>query len=114
MTAAVNLLAGDVGGTKTSLAILSPERGVREPLAMRTVRSADYADLESAVETFLRDTGLTAARAAIGVAGPVVDGVTAATNLPWQVSIAGFETDWALTPFICSTISKRWPMPFLR
>lgn len=101
----MNLLAGDVGGTKTSLAVYRPEGptceplAARQPLAARTVRSADYADLESAVEAFLRDAGLGVTQAAIGVAGPVVDGVTTATNLPWQVSIVGFRQRLGLDAF---------------
>ncbi len=95
----MNLLAGDVGGTKTSLAIYALGREVHDPLAMRTVRSADYPDLESAVLAFLADTGLRVSRASIGVAGPVVDGVTTATNLPWQVSIAGFQQRLGLESF---------------
>ncbi|MEN6478788.1 MAG: glucokinase [Anaerolineales bacterium] len=95
----MNLLAGDVGGTKTSLAIYALGRGVHDPLAVRTVRSADYPDLESAVLAFLADTGLRVSRASIGVAGPVVDGVTTATNLPWQVSIAGFQQRLGLESF---------------
>lgn len=93
------LLAGDVGGTKTSLAILSPEQGLRSPLAIRTVRSADYPDLESVAESFLADTGYRVAAASIGVAGPVVDGVTTATNLPWQVSVEGFRQRLRLEQF---------------
>ena len=39
------LLAGDVGGTKVDLAVVSRERGARQPLAKRRYASASYASL---------------------------------------------------------------------
>ena len=36
------LLAGDIGGTKTALAIYSRERGPREPLTRQTSSSREY------------------------------------------------------------------------
>ncbi len=93
------ILAGDVGGTKTSLAILSPERGPRNPVVRRSVRSLDYADLESAVEAFLQDTGHRIAVACVGAAGPLVDGVRAITNLPWRISSEGFRQRLGLDAF---------------
>jgi glucokinase len=83
------LLAGDIGGTKTSLAIISPEVGARAPLAEGTFPSAKYAGLEEPVQEFLADArtrvdgDLIIKRATFGVAGPVVNGKAQITNLPW-------------------------------
>lgn len=77
------LLAGDVGGTKTSLAIYSPEEGPAAPHASATLHSADYPSLETLVQDFLQGTNLTVDRASFGVAGPVVAGTAKITNLPW-------------------------------
>jgi glucokinase len=77
------LLAGDVGGTKTSVAIFSPEAGPRAPLAERVVPSAGYPSLEALLGEFLAQTGLPVRYACLGVAGPVVDGRATGTNLPW-------------------------------
>jgi glucokinase len=77
------LLAGDVGGTKTSLAIYSAEAGLAAPHASATLHSADYPSLEALVQDFLKGTDLTVDRASFGVAGPVVDGTAKITNLPW-------------------------------
>jgi len=79
------LLAGDIGGTKTNLALFSPEEGII-PLAQATFKSADYADLRSVIAQFLADTGSSIDNAVFGVAGPVVRGQAEATNLPWVVS----------------------------
>ncbi|MEO6776623.1 MAG: glucokinase [Kofleriaceae bacterium] len=74
------ILAGDIGGTKTTLA-LCDDRGtvVREA----TVPSGDWASLENIVDHFAPGP-VTAA--CFGVAGPVVDGVAKITNLPWTIA----------------------------
>lgn len=79
------LLAGDIGGTKTALAIFSAEAGPRRPLVRASFPSGDYTSLEAIVQTFLADTNLQMARASIGVAGPVIEGRVQVTNLPWLV-----------------------------
>jgi len=85
------LLAGDIGGTKTHLALISPEAGPRAPLAEATFLSARYPSLEAVVCEFLthRETSeqqlKQLERASFGVAGPVIAGRVTATNLPWVV-----------------------------
>ena len=77
------LLAGDIGGTKTNLAVFSPEDGPRAPLAEATFPSADYPSLEALVREFLSQVSLSVERASFGVAGPVVASRATITNLPW-------------------------------
>ena len=77
------LLAGDIGGTKTNLAVFSPEASVRAPVAEASFPSADYPIFEALVREFLSQIGLKVARASFGVAGPVVAGRAKITNLPW-------------------------------
>ncbi len=79
------LLAGDIGGTKTVLAIYSPEQGAHEPLVEQTYPSARYASLEAIVTEFLAVTDYAVERASFDVAGPVVAGRAAITNLPWVI-----------------------------
>lgn len=79
------LLAGDIGGTKTRLAIYHPKDGPRHPLAEATFPSADFLSLEALVAEFLRDRGWSIYRASFGIPGPVVDGRVQVTNLPWVV-----------------------------
>lgn len=80
------LLAGDVGGTKTHLALISPEAGPRAPVAEAVYRSASFPDLETIISTFLLQTNGKVDRACLGVAGPVLDGNASITNLPWTIS----------------------------
>jgi glucokinase len=76
------ILAGDVGGTKTTLALFADGRLVREA----TLASRDFGSLEAAIARFLgADPRAAVAALAVGIAGPVVDGRCTTTNLPWQV-----------------------------
>ncbi|HJZ48084.1 MAG TPA: glucokinase [Roseiflexaceae bacterium] len=80
------LLAGDIGGTKTVLAVFSPEAGPRAPLAEATYPSGRYGRLEAIVREFMDQVKLAVDRACFGVAGPVVDGTARVTNLSWLMS----------------------------
>lgn len=79
-------LAGDVGATKTNLALFTDERGVRSPVRERTFPSREYETLEDLVTEFLTEVDMRPSRAAFGVAGPVVQGEAHITNLPWIIS----------------------------
>lgn len=80
------LLAGDIGGTKTNLAVFSPETGPRTPLGEATFSSARYPSLEVLVHEFLAEVSLPVDRASFGVAGPVMGGHATITNLPWVMN----------------------------
>ncbi len=77
------LLAGDIGGTKTNLAVFSSEAGLRAPLVEAAFPSAEYPSLERLVYEFLSQISLPIDRACFGVAGPVLAGQATITNLPW-------------------------------
>jgi len=83
------ILAGDVGGTKTVLALFT-ERGGRLALLREDVlASHEFLTLESAIERFLAGgPSETIAAACLGVAGPVVEGLWEAVNLPWKLDEA--------------------------
>ena len=79
------LIAGDIGGTKTDLAIFSSEAGPLTPLAQTKVPSADYPNLQAIVKEFLAKEKKPVDRACFAVAGPVIGGRVKTTNLPWVV-----------------------------
>ena len=81
----MNVLVGDIGGTKTILAVFSTETGPRESLVRRTYPSARYETLESMISEFSTEAGIGCGHACFGVAGPVVNGRARITNLPWVV-----------------------------
>lgn len=81
------ILAGDVGGTKTNLAIFSTRDSCRVPLAEASFASEKYAGLSAVLDDFLaQTTAKPLSRACFGVAGPVTDGRAIATNLHWQMA----------------------------
>ncbi len=79
------ILAGDIGGTNTRLAVFSNDTGPKHPLVRETFPSSDYAGLEEIVKQFLSGCGLMITDACFGVAGPVKDGRATITNLPWII-----------------------------
>jgi glucokinase len=81
------LLAGDVGGTKTALALVQGGAIVER----RTYPSAAFASFDALVSDFLGERSKQVSRACIGIAGPVIDDVCRATNLPWVVEARGLE-----------------------
>ena len=87
------LLAGDIGGTKTDLAIFSVERGPHSPIAQTQVHSADYPSLQVLVKEFLEKAKTPVERACFDVAGPVIDGRVKITNLPWVIDEASLAKD---------------------
>lgn len=80
------ILAGDVGGTKTALALFVASPAELRPVAEATYASGSAPGLEPLLRHFLADHGAPAVTAAcFGVAGPVLDGRTTPTNLPWTI-----------------------------
>jgi glucokinase len=82
------VIAGDIGGTKTDLAIFSNEAGPHTPLAQVRVHSADYPSLEAIAKEFLSTAKHPVDRACFAVAGPVIEGRVKTTNLPWLIEEA--------------------------
>lgn len=79
------ILVGDIGGTKTAMAVVSPERGPHDLLFEKTFPSAEFSSLDAIIEEFLKDNDLVIDKAVFGVAGPVVNGQVKTTNLPWFI-----------------------------
>jgi len=79
------LVTGDIGGTKTSLALYTLDRGPRDAIFRKTYPSNDYASLGVPVRKFIEEAGLEPSFGTFGVPGPVVEGKSRVTNLPWVV-----------------------------
>jgi glucokinase len=82
------LLAGDVGGTKTDVALYSLTAGPRDPVARSSFPTAHFASLESLLTEFLAQVHQPIEAACFGVAGPVVAGQARPTNVPWLIDAA--------------------------
>ncbi|MGH7498984.1 MAG: glucokinase [Gemmatimonadales bacterium] len=92
------LLAGDIGGTKTALAVFSPERGPQAPLFQAEFPSAKYGSLGVMVREFLAGTDLRVERACLAVAGPVIAGRAHVTNLSWVLAEADLAAELQVSP----------------
>ena len=77
------ILAADLGGTKTVMALFEAEKGLEQPLREETFQSREFDSLEAIVGMFLDATQAKPAVASFGVAGPVVNRRSHITNLPW-------------------------------
>lgn len=93
----MNALIGDIGGTKTILAIFSSEKGPHEPLVEKTYQSGQYATFEAIVADFLAAAQLPVEKGCFGVAGPIVNGRAQITNLTWVVDAARLESEFGLS-----------------
>ena len=86
------LLAGDIGGTKTILALFQ-EDSPREPMVETRFPSSRYDSLDTIVEEFVERHATMLSEqpiraAAFGVAGPVLGGKAKITNLTWAIDEA--------------------------
>ncbi len=85
-TAGGVVLAGDIGGTKTLLALFERTEGGLRALAERSFPSREHGSLEEIVRAFLASAPrVPIATGCFAVAGPVIDGRAKATNLPWEM-----------------------------
>ncbi len=82
------VLAGDIGGTKTSLALFSVKGDKLHAELTRTFPSKRYSGLGPVLQDFLAGDGPKLDAACFGIAGPVVDGKVKTPNLPWMVDTA--------------------------
>lgn len=89
----MKLLAGDIGGTKTTLALYSSRERLHEPDQVATYPSAAFGSLEKMISAFLGEHRVERVDyAALGVAGPVMGDRVEITNLPWVVEKASLAS----------------------
>jgi glucokinase len=86
------ILAGDIGGTNTRLALFEIEDQRPRIIVKRTFASRQHKSLDEILRQFLGETGLTITRACIGVAGPIRAQQSRPANLPWVVDVDRLAT----------------------
>ncbi len=85
----MRVLCGDVGGTKTALAVYDREGERLQLVVQARYASAEAPGLWPLIDRFLAEHPQPAIdSAAFAVAGPVIDGRCNTTNLPWQIDQA--------------------------
>jgi glucokinase len=80
------VLAADIGGTKSNLALFRAEPGPLVPVREASVATAAYPSAAALVKGFLGTDPPALAGACLGVAGPVRGARVEAPNLPWTVA----------------------------
>lgn len=91
------ILAGDIGGTKSNLAIF---RVVSDTLTMernQRFHSSAYPGLNAILREFLEDEMRAILAACFGVPGPVKNGRASPTNLTWGVDAAEIADEFSIT-----------------
>jgi glucokinase len=81
------ILAGDIGGTNTRLALVEALTGDLRIVAENTFPSREWTSLEAVISEFLALYSPDITSASFGIAGPVQNGSCRATNLPWVVDV---------------------------
>ncbi len=81
------ILAGDIGGTQTRIALFDVSGMHLTPLIEKTYSSTAYPNLDTILEDFVCIEKFSANTACFGVAGPVQNGRCNTTNLPWNIDI---------------------------
>ena len=87
------ILVGDIGGTKTHLALLSSSQTQWLIQFVATYPSNNYASLERLIQHFLTQAQPQQAiqAAGFGVAGPVIQSKGQLNNLPWIITVAQLQ-----------------------
>lgn len=79
------ILAGDIGGTKTVLALIAKKPdGTTSCVQEQSYASQDFINFDDILEQFL-PAGVNITSACIGIAGPVVNQHCQMTNLSWSL-----------------------------
>jgi glucokinase len=95
------IVAADIGGTKTSVALLESPRdksaASKSCMFLQRARysSAQYPGLTDILREFFKTHDIaprSVDRVCAGIAGPVVEGHVATPNLPWQVNAAEMKS----------------------
>ncbi|HEX7252919.1 MAG TPA: glucokinase [Thermoanaerobaculia bacterium] len=113
----MRVLAADVGGTKTAVAIVRVGARSLSLLRSRIYPSAEFASLESILEQFLSSERGRLAAAGVGVAGPVVTGTAKITKLPWTIderrvaAAFGIERVRVINDFVAAALGISYLAP---
>jgi glucokinase len=110
------VLAGDIGGTKTSVGLFVMGKKRPEPLVVESFPSRDAPYLENILDRFLEGHPASISSACFGIAGPVINGRCKTTNLPWVVSEAGMKRHfhWRHVRLLNDLAAAALAIPLLR
>ncbi len=90
------VLLADIGGTKTDVAVTQSEESIVQAVDVRTFLNAEYRRPEDVLDAFFKKSNGKVRNACIAVAGPVNNGSTRLTNLPWTLDTAHLADRYGL------------------
>jgi glucokinase len=79
------ILAGEIGATRTRLAAFQTEGNRLECVVEKSYSSHEHSGLAEILPQFIRNEGIPVHSACFGVAGPVRNGRSKISNLPWTI-----------------------------
>lgn len=86
------ILAGDIGGTKTNLALFEVCDNRLKIQRQEQFASQDFSSLTDVIIAFSKKTAMPNINAAcFGIAGPVINGRCRTTNLPWDITTSDLQ-----------------------
>jgi glucokinase len=81
------VLAGDIGGTKTNLALFKSSGDALVPIIESKYHTTDFLSIEELLKSFLKDIP-EPDKICLGVAGPVLNGHAKLSNIKWEIDKA--------------------------
>lgn len=108
-------MAGDIGGTKTNLGLFFMGKSRPIQKVIETYPSQEVPHLEQIIDRFVDKHRISVASACFGVAGPVQNGRSKTTNLPWEISEYQIKTrfKWAHVRLINDLAATALAIPLL-
>lgn len=94
------ILTGDIGGTKTRIALLQHHDGRPQLLRETTYASQEHASLSAILADFLSTLDTHPEAAGFAVAGPIAGRRCNVTNLPWQIDADQLEGEFSISRVI--------------
>jgi glucokinase len=108
------VLAGDIGGTHTRLALLEERGREFHILTAAVYPSRGHRSLAELLSLFMDEGGYSCEAACLGVAGPVRRGRAHATNLPWEVEAREVSRRLDAPAWVINDLeATAWSIPIL-
>ena len=107
------ILAGDIGGTKTYLALFHENNNRLEKIRDTRFENRNFPGLDSIIEEFLKSDNEKPLIVCLGVAGPIIDGNCDLTNLDWRIETGRLEKQFDKAYLINDLVAMACSVPCL-
>ena len=107
------ILAGDIGGTKTYLALFDENNNRLEKIRETRFENRNFPDLDSIIEEFLKSDNEKPLIVCLGVAGPIIDGNCDLTNLDWRIETGRLKKQFDKAYLINDLVAMACAVPCL-